>query len=99
MRLIIEREREIFREQAKGSGKPAEIIEKMVNGRVNKFLNEVSLLGQPFIKDSSLTVGDLLKSKQTHVTALVRFEVGEGIEKETQNFAEEVMSQVQGRNG
>ncbi len=96
---VIDREREIYLEQAKGSGKPAEIIEKMVAGKISKFLKENSLLGQVFIKDPNVVVGDLLKSKKNKVTAFVRFEVGEGIEKEKSNFANEVMAQVQGNNG
>lgn len=92
----LERERRIFSEQAAESGKPPEIIEKMVAGRVAKFLKEVTLLGQPFVKDPDITVGKLLKSAGATVTAFVRYEVGEGIEKKTENFAEEVMKQIKG---
>ena len=90
----IEKEREIFVAQAKESGKPPKIIEKMVAGRVKKFLKEMSLLGQPFVKEPTQTVSDLLKSESVVVSAFVRFEVGEGIEKISQDFAEEVMAQV-----
>jgi elongation factor Ts len=89
-------ERRIFTEQAEASGKPAEIIEKMVTGRVAKFLKEVTLVGQPFVKDPDVTVGKLLNGAGASVASFVRFEVGEGIEKKTDNFVEEVMSQVQG---
>lgn len=93
---IVDKEREIFMAQAKDSGKPEAIITKMVEGRVNKFLKEVSLLNQPFVKDPNQTVEDILKSQQACVTAFVRFEVGEGIEKESQSFADEVAAQIQG---
>jgi elongation factor Ts len=86
----IEKEKEIFRAQAAESGKPADIIEKMVAGRVTKFLAEVTLLGQPFIKDDKLTVGKLAESKGNKVLRFARFEVGEGIEKKEENFADEV---------
>ena len=92
----LENERRILTEQAQDSGKPAEIIEKMVTGRVNKFLKEITLLGQPFVKDDSLTVGKLLDGASASIVACVRFEVGEGIEKKEDNFVEEVMAQVKG---
>jgi elongation factor Ts len=92
----LERERRILTEQAQDSGKPAEIIEKMVIGRVNKFLKEITLLGQPFVKDDSLTVGKLLGGANASIAACVRYEVGEGIEKKEDNFVEEVMAQVKG---
>jgi elongation factor Ts len=92
----LDRERRIFSEQAEASGKPAEIIEKMVTGRVAKFLKEITLLGQPFVKDPDVTVGKLLKGAGASVTSFVRFEVGEGIEKKEDNFVEEVMAQVKG---
>ncbi len=92
----LESERRILTEQAQDSGKPAEIIEKMVTGRVNKFLKEITLLGQPFVKDDSLTVGKLLDGAGASIAACVRFEVGEGIEKKEDNFVEEVMAQVKG---
>jgi elongation factor Ts len=93
---ILEREKRILTEQAQDSGKPADIIEKMVNGRVNKFLKEITLLGQPFVKDDSITVGKLLDKAGARIAACVRFEVGEGIEKKEDNFVEEVMAQVKG---
>lgn len=90
----IAREREIFMAQARESGKPEDIIEKMVGGRIKKFMSEVSLLGQPFVKDPNQTVEALLKAKNAEVLSFVRMEVGEGIEKKEDNFVEEVMSQV-----
>jgi len=92
----LDRERRIFSEQAAASGKPAEIIEKMVSGRVKKFLKEITLVGQPFVKDPDISVGQLLKDKSASVLSFVRFEVGEGIEKKEDNFVEEVMAQVKG---
>ena len=92
----LERERRIFTEQAEASGKPAEIIEKMVTGRVAKFLKEITLVGQPFVKDPDVSVGKLLKGAGASVASFIRFEVGEGIEKKEENFVEEVMAQVQG---
>lgn len=93
---MIEKEKEIFSAQAAESGKPAEIIEKMVEGRIKKFLKEVTLLGQPFVKDPDQTIEQLLKSAGATVTGFDRLEVGEGIEKKVENFAEEVMAQAQG---
>jgi elongation factor Ts len=93
---VLEKEKEIFRAQAAESGKPAEIIEKMITGRVNKFLGEVTLLGQPFVKDPNQSVEKLLKAEGASVRQFVRFEVGEGIEKRTEDFAAEVMSQAKG---
>ncbi len=93
---LIEKEKEIFTAQAAESGKPMEIIQKMVVGRVNKFLKEVTLLGQPFVKNPDQTVAQLLNEKGATVLGFVRIEVGEGIEKQTGNFAEEVMAQVRG---
>ena len=90
----LERERRIFEEQAQESGKPAEIVEKMVQGRVAKFLKEITLVGQPFVKDPDTTVGKLLSGAGASVTGFVRYEVGEGIEKKQENFAEEVMAQI-----
>jgi len=90
----IENEREIFTAQAKESGKPQEIIDKMIEGRINKFIDEVSLLGQPFVKNPDIKVGQLLKEKNTEVLSFIRYEVGEGIEKKEDNFVEEVMAQV-----
>ncbi|KTC78603.1 translation elongation factor Ts [Legionella cincinnatiensis] len=90
----IENEREIFTAQAKESGKPQDIIDKMIEGRINKFIDEVSLLGQPYVKNPDIKVGQLLKEKGTEVLSFVRYEVGEGIEKKEDNFVEEVMAQV-----
>ncbi len=96
---IIEKEKEIFKAQAAESGKPADIIEKMVAGRISKFFGEITLLGQPFIKDDKLTVGKLVASKGNTVAGFTRFEVGEGIEKKEGNFADEVMEQVRASEG
>lgn len=93
---MVAKEREIFRAQAAESGKPANIVEKMVEGRVNKFLSEVTLLGQPFVKDPDTTVEKLLKGRNAAVTGFIRYEVGEGIEKKSGDFAAEVMAQVKG---
>lgn len=90
----IAKEKEIFTAQAAESGKPADIIEKMVIGRISKYLAEVTLLGQPFIKDDKVTVGKLVASKGNSVIRFSHFIVGEGIEKKEENFAEEVMAQV-----
>jgi elongation factor Ts len=93
---ILNKEKEIFSAQAEESGKPAEIIEKMVTGRIKKFLKEITLLGQPYVKDPDQTVENLLKSANASVLSFRRYEVGEGIEKKVDNFAEEVMSQAKG---
>lgn len=93
---LIEKEKEIFMVQAQESGKPEAIIAKMVDGRINKFLEEVSLLGQPFIRDPNVTVAELLKKSNAQVIQFIRYEVGEGVEKKTDNFVEEVMAQVRG---
>ncbi len=93
---LIEKEKEIFSAQATASGKPPEIVEKMVSGRLRKFLGEITLIGQPFIKEPDLTVGKLLKSKGAEAVRFVRYEVGEGIEKKEENFADEVMAQIRG---
>ncbi|MEC8308643.1 MAG: translation elongation factor Ts [Pseudomonadota bacterium] len=95
---VIEKEKEIFAAQAENSGKPAEIIEKMVGGRIRKFLAEISLVEQPFVKDPDQTVGQLVEAAGARVTGMVRFEVGEGIEKDEIDFAEEVMAQARGSN-
>lgn len=91
---LIDKEKEIFTAQAQESGKPQEIIEKMIGGRINKFLDEISLLGQPFVKDPSVKIGKLIKDKGAEVINFVRYEVGEGIEKKEDNFVDEVMAQV-----
>ncbi len=92
----IAREKEIFMAQAAESGKPADIVEKMVEGKIKKFLNDVSLVGQAFIKNPDITVGALLKQHNAKVTHFTRFEVGEGIEKQEVDFRTEVMAQVKG---
>ena len=89
------KEKEILMAQAAQSGKPIEIIEKMVEGRLKKYLSEVALLGQPFVKDPDQSVGKLAKSAGATVKSFIRYEVGEGIEKKEDNFADEVMAQVQ----
>ena len=91
---LLEKEREIFAAQAAESGKPAEIMEKMVEGRIRKYLNEVTLLGQAFVKDPDQTVEKLLKTNSASVEQFVRFEVGEGIEKKEDDFVSEVMAQA-----
>ncbi len=93
---VIAKEREIFTAQASESGKPADIVAKMVEGRVRKYLNEVALVGQPFVKDPDVTVEQLLKQAKAQVLSFIRLEVGEGIEKKADNFAAEVMAQVRG---
>jgi elongation factor Ts len=92
----LDKEKEIYTAQAQESGKPADIIEKMVQGRLKKFLKEITLLGQPFVKDPDQTVEKLLKDKGAQVHSFVRLEVGEGVEKKQENFADEVMAQVKG---
>lgn len=92
---VVEKEKQIQVEIAVQSGKPADIAEKMVAGRMKKFTGEISLTGQPFVKDPSVSVGDLLKSKGADVVNFVRFEVGEGIEKKTEDFAAEVAAQME----
>lgn len=91
---LLAKEREIFAAQAAESGKPPEIMEKMVDGRVRKYLNEVTLLGQSFVKDPDQTVEKLLKSAGAEVQQFVRYEVGEGIEKKEDDFVSEVMAQA-----
>jgi len=93
---LISKEKEIYTAQAAESGKPAEIVEKMVTGRIAKFLKEITLVGQPYVKDPDTTVEKLLKQNNANVLGFHRFEVGEGIEKKQENFAEEVMAQVKG---
>ncbi len=93
---FIEKEKEILIAQAESSGKPREIIEKMIQGRLKKYLGEITLLGQPFVKDPDQTVGKLLSSANAAVNSFIRYEVGEGIEKKQEDFAAEVMAQVKG---
>ena len=93
----VEREREFLSKQAAQEGKPPEIVAKMVDGRLRKYLNEITLLGQPFVKDPDINVGKLLQQADATVHRFVRLEVGEGIEKKVENFAEEVQAQVNGQ--
>lgn len=93
---VIAKEKEIYMAQAATSGKPQDIIEKMVMGRLKKHVDEISLTGQPFVKDPDVTVGSLLNKNRAKVIAFHRYEVGEGIEKVVEDFKESVMSQVQG---
>lgn len=91
---VIEKEKEIFNAQAQSSGKPQAIIDKMIDGRISKFVDEVCLAGQPFVKDPNTTVSQLLDKSGAKVNSFVRYAVGEGIEKQTENFVEAVMAQV-----
>ena len=93
---MIAKERDFFTGQARESGKPDNIIEKMIEGRIRKFLGEITLLGQSFVKDPDQTVGKLLETVGASVLDFQRLELGEGIEKKTENFADEVMAQVKG---
>jgi elongation factor Ts len=93
---LVAKEKEIFIAQAQDSGKPAEIIEKMIGGRIKKFLAENSLTEQAFVKDPDITVGKLVSSAGAQVVSFVRFEVGEGIEVEKVDFAQEVAAQLNG---
>lgn len=93
---FIAKEKEILIAQAETSGKPREIIEKMIEGRLKKYLAEITLMGQPFVKDPDQTVGKLLSSANATVDNFIRYEVGEGIEKKQEDFAAEVMAQVKG---
>ena len=92
---LLEHERQIFTAQAAESGKPANLIEKMVDGRIAKYLAEITLLGQPFVKDPEQTIDKLLAQKQARVNSFTMFVVGEGIEKKSENFAEEVKAQME----
>ena len=93
---VLAKEREIYTTQAEDSGKPAEIVEKMVEGRVRKYLAEVSLVDQPFVKDPNQKVGQLVKEAGLEIEQIVRYEVGEGIEVEEEDFAAEVAAQLKG---
>ena len=92
---VLEHERQIYTAQAAESGKPANIIEKMVDGRIAKYLAEITLLGQPFVKDPEQTIEKLLAKKSAKVNSFTMFIVGEGIEKKSENFAEEVKAQME----
>jgi len=96
---MLAKEREIVEAQARESNKPDNIIGKMIAGRMRKYLGEITLKGQPFVKDPDTTVGKLLDGKETRVNRFVRFEVGEGIEKKQEDFREEVMAQAQVARG
>ena len=93
---VLEKEKQFLISQAADSGKPAEIIEKMVSGRMRKHLSTITLLGQDFVKDGDITVATLLKQNDAKVKSFTRLVVGEGIEKKVDNFADEVMQQVKG---
>ena len=93
---IVAKEREIFKAQSEESGKPAEIIEKMIEGKVSKILAEVSLTEQDFVKDPNTKISQLLKDNNANILSFTRYEVGEGIEVEKVDFASEVMSQIEG---
>ena len=90
----VEKEMEILKAQAMNEGKPAEIAEKMVKGRIGKFYGEICLLDQEFVKDPSIKVSQLLSSKDAEIVSFARIERGEGLEKKEENFAEEVMKQI-----
>jgi len=92
----LQQEKDIFAAQARESGKPDDIIEKMVSGRIAKYKKEITLLGQPFVKDPEQSVGKLLESAGASVRGFIRYEVGEGIEKKADDFASEVMAQARG---
>jgi|TARA_Y100000817_G_scaffold283589_1_gene249591 elongation factor Ts len=93
---VVEKEREIYKAQSEESGKPEDIVEKMIEGKIRKFLSEVSLTEQDFVKDPNKTINDLLKDSNASIVSFTRFEVGEGIEVEKIDFASEVMSQIEG---
>jgi len=93
---VLDKEKDILRAQALESGKPADIVEKMLSGRIRKYLAEITLLGQSFVKDPDKTIETLLSDAGATVNNFVRYEVGEGIEKKVENFADEVMAQVNG---
>jgi len=93
---VLEKEKQFLISQAEESGKPADIIEKMITGRLRKHLADITLMGQPFVKDGDITVEKLLKNNGAKVNSFIRLAVGEGIEKKTENFADEVMNQVKG---
>lgn len=94
----VSKEKEVLKEEAMKEGKPAEIAEKMVAGRLKKFFKEICLVDQEFIKDGDVDVKTYLKNNNCELVMMIRYEVGEGIEKKVENFAEEVMSQVKGTN-
>ena len=91
---VLDKEKEIFKAQAKESGKPENILEKMVEGKINKYISEVTLLNQKFVKDNEINIQTLLKNNNNKIVSFFRMEVGEGIEKKDENFADEVMAQI-----
>ncbi len=91
---VVNHEKEVLTEQAMNEGKPKEIAEKMVMGRINKFYKEICLAEQPFVKDGDVTVSQYVKNNGGTIVNMIRFEVGEGMEKREENFAEEVMNQI-----
>ncbi len=92
---MADKERAFLTEQAAAEGKPADIVDKMVRGRMKKFLKEITLVGQPFVKDPDVTIGQLLQKASATMNSFHRYEIGEGIEKKKENFVEEVMAQIQ----
>jgi len=96
---VVAKERDILTVQAQNEGKPADIVAKMVDGRLRKSLGEITLGGQPFVKDPDVTIEKLLKNGKASVTAFERYEVGAGIEKKQEDFVAEVMAQVKGSGG
>ena len=90
----LNKEKEIYMAQAQESGKPEEIIQKMVEGKIKKYVSEVTLIDQPFVKDSEVSVGKLLEQNDNQILSFYRLEVGEGVEKKDENFADEVMAQI-----
>ncbi len=93
---VLDNEKNVLKEQAMNEGKPADIAEKMVEGRIKKFYKEICLAEQAFIKDGDISVGTYVKNNGGEIVKMIRYEVGEGMEKRNDNFAEEVMSQVKG---
>ena len=93
---LVEKEREVLKEQAINEGKPAEIAEKMVEGRIRKYYEEICLEEQAFVKDSGINVATYAKNNGGKIISMTRYEVGEGIEKKEENFAEEVAKQING---
>ena len=91
---VLDKEKEIFKAQAKESGKPENILEKMVEGKIKKYISEVTLLNQKFVKDNEINIQTLLKNNNNKIISFFRMEVGEGIEKKDENFADEVMAQI-----
>ncbi|MCI9280349.1 MAG: elongation factor Ts [Bacilli bacterium] len=95
---VVAREREVLKEQSMNEGKPADIAEKMVEGRLKKFYKEICLVEQAFIKDGDKSVGEYVSEHDSSIVSMIRYEVGEGMEHRSDNFAEEVMSQVKGND-